>query len=79
MHAVPKDTLGHKCIHYAADWPDALEALEAWYRHALPGATEIDVNKSSLYGSYFKLNGIKLSPGTDFLTIYRMADQKRRR
>ena len=27
------------------------------YRHALPSATEINVNKSGLYRSYFKLNG----------------------
>jgi hypothetical protein len=35
----------------------------------------IDVDKSG-YGSYFKLNGITLSRGIDFFTIYRMVDQK---
>jgi hypothetical protein len=70
------DTLGHKCVHYAADSPDALDAVETGYRDALPGAIEIDVNKSVVYGSYCKLDRTKLSCGTDFLTIYRMADQK---
>ena len=45
---------------------------EAWYRKAFPGAVESDVNEQSLYGSYFKLTGIRLARDTDFLTVYRM-------
>ena len=35
------------------------------------GALESDVNQDSIYGSYFKLTGIKLTRGSDFLTVYR--------
>ena len=73
LDAVPRDTFGHLCVHCAAD---ALESAEAWYCHALGALPRIDVNKSGLYGSYFKLNGTKLSRGTNFLTINQMADQK---
>jgi hypothetical protein len=45
------------------------------FRHTLPGAPEIDVKKSGLYRSYFNERR-KRSRGTDFLTIYRMADQR---
>jgi len=44
--------------------------VEAWYRNALPGAVESDVNENSIYGSYFKLSGIRLTRGNDFLTVY---------
>jgi hypothetical protein len=72
MDGVPRNTLGRQCIHYAADSPDPLETVEAWYRKALPGAMESDVNKDSIYGSYFKLTGIRLTRDNDFLTVYRM-------
>jgi hypothetical protein len=71
MDAVSRNTLGHQCTHFAADSADPLEAVEAWYRKALPGAVESDVNQDSIYGSYFKLTGIKLTKGSDFLTVYR--------
>jgi hypothetical protein len=35
---------------------------------------EGDVNKNSLYGSYFKLTGHRLTRGDDFLTVYRTAN-----
>ena len=72
MDAVPRNTLGRSCTHYAADSADALETVEAWYRQAYPGAVERDVNEQSIYGSYFKLTGIRLSRDNDFLTVYRM-------
>jgi len=72
MDGVLRNTLGRQCTHYAADSPDPLETVEAWYRKALPGAVESDVNKESIYGSYFKLTGIKLTRDNDFLTVYRM-------
>lgn len=71
MDSVPRDTLGRKCIHYAADSEDRLEAVEEWYRHALPQAIETDVNRNSLYGEAFKLTGIRLTVGNDFITLYR--------
>ncbi len=71
MDTVSRSTLGHQCTHFAADSGDSLEMVEAWYRRALPGAVESDVNQDSIYGSYFKLTGIKLTRGSDFLTVYR--------
>jgi hypothetical protein len=74
MDAVARNTLGRQCTHYAAESSDSLEIVEAWYRNALPGAVETDVNQNSIYGSYFKLTGIRLTRGDDFLTVYRMPD-----
>jgi hypothetical protein len=74
MDAVSRETLGHQCTHFTADSGDPLEMVEAWYRKALPGAVESDVNHESIYGSYFKLTGIRLTKGSDFLTVYRTAD-----
>jgi hypothetical protein len=74
MDPVARNTQGRQCTHFAADSPDSLEAVESWYRQALPGAVESDVNKDSIYGSYFKLNGIRLVRGNDFLTVYRLAN-----
>ena len=74
MDSVSRSTLGRQCTHYAAESADPLEAVEAWYRTALPGAVESDVNQNSIYGSYFKLTGIKLTRGNDFLTVYRTAN-----
>jgi hypothetical protein len=74
MDPVSRNTLGHQCTHFAADSGDPLEIVEAWYRKAVPGAVESDVNRDSIYGSYFKLTGIKLTRGRDFLTVYRIAD-----
>jgi hypothetical protein len=76
MDAVPRDTLGHKCIHYAATSPDRLETVEAWYRLALGGATESDINKDSMYGNYFRLVGIRLTRGADLVTVYREENGK---
>ena len=67
---------GQHCIHYQGDTPDALVEVEAWYKKQMPNATIDDVNKNSLYGSWFKLDGIKLLLGNDIVNIYRMANQK---
>jgi hypothetical protein len=74
MDAVSRNTLGRQCTHFAADSGDPLEMVQDWYRKALPGAVESDVNQDSIYGSYFKLTGIRLTRGSDFLTIYRTAN-----
>lgn len=76
MDPVPRDTLGNKCIHYTADTPDPLDSVEAWYRSALPGAVENDVNQNSLYGDFLKLNGIRLTRGADFVTVYRTSNSR---
>jgi hypothetical protein len=65
---------GQHCIHYAGSTPDTLVVVEDWYKQALPNARTEDVNKNSIYGGYFKLDGIKLVIGNDFLTIYRTAN-----
>lgn len=67
---------GQHCIHYSSNSTDALAAVEDWYRKALPGAKVEDVNKDSLYGHYFKLDGIKLLMGNDIVNVYRMGDSK---
>jgi hypothetical protein len=72
MDPVARSTLGRQCTHYAAESGDSLEKVESWYRKALPGAVESDVNENSIYGSYFKLTGIRLTQGNDFLTVYRI-------
>jgi hypothetical protein len=64
---------GQHCMHYAGSTPDALAVVEDWYKKQLPKAHIDDVNKNSLYGGYFKLDGIKMVIGNDFLTIYRTA------
>lgn len=62
---------GKQCIHYASDTDDALVAVEAWYKKALPGATVGDVNKNSPYAPIV-LNGIRLLAGKDVVNIYRL-------
>ena len=66
---------GQHCIQYQADTPDALADVETWYKKQLPSARADDINKDSLYGA-FKLNGVKLLLGNDFVNIYRMANQE---
>jgi hypothetical protein len=65
---------GQHCTHYSTNTTDSLAAVEAWYRKQLSGAKETDVNKDSLYGSNFKLEGIKLIRGNDIVTISKMAN-----
>src|SRR6185312_2656724 len=50
---------GQHCTHYSSSSPDALETVIDWYKKQLPSAKTDDVNKDSLYGSYFKLQGVK--------------------
>ncbi len=66
---------GQHCMHYQGDTPDALADVIAWYKKQMPGAATDDVNKDSLYGSYFKLDGIKLLLGNDIVNVYRMKGQ----
>lgn len=64
---------GQHCTHYSSETPDALAAVIAWYRKALPAAQVQDVNTDSLYGSYFKMDGVKLLVGNDIVNVYRIA------
>jgi hypothetical protein len=66
---------GQHCIHYAASSQDPLKSVIDWYHRQLPSAKEEDVNKNSLYGSYFKLDGVRLLIGNDFINIYRMRNR----
>jgi hypothetical protein len=63
---------GQHCSHYSSHTADALATVIDWYRKALPTARVEDVNKDSLYGSYFKLEGVKLLAGNDIVNVYRM-------
>ena len=67
---------GQHCIHFSSNTPDALAAVEDWYKKTLPNAKIEDVNINSLYGSYFKLDGIKLLVGNDIVNVYRMKNDK---
>jgi hypothetical protein len=67
---------GQSCTHYSTNTPDALAVVEAWYKKQLPSAKILDVNDGAIYGRFFKLDGIRLLVGNDFLTVYRMASQK---
>jgi hypothetical protein len=63
---------GQHCVHYSSHTPDALAVVIDWYKKALPAAKVEDVNKDSLYGSYFKMDGVKLLVGNDIVNLYRI-------
>lgn len=69
------DTLGHWCTRFAADTFAPLEVVEAWYRKTLVNASETDLNNDERYRNYFKLSGIKLALGIDYVAVYRTANQ----
>ena len=69
------DKLGHWCTRFAADTFDPLEVVEAWYRKVLINASETDLNNDERYRNYFKLSGIKLALGIDYVTVYRTVDR----
>jgi hypothetical protein len=76
MDGVTKtDAMGHWCMRFAAETFDALDLVEAWYRKALPLASETDLNHDERYHSYVNLTGIKLAVGIDSVTVFRAADQ----
>jgi hypothetical protein len=73
--AAKTDTLGHWCTRFAAETFDRLDLVEAWYRKALVNASETDLTNDQRYKNYFKLSGIKLALGIDYVTVYTTADQ----
>jgi hypothetical protein len=76
MDAVARtDKMGHWCTRFAAATSDPLDVVEAWYRKALVNASETDLNNDERYSKYFKLAGIKLALGIDYVTVYRSGDR----
>jgi hypothetical protein len=69
------DALGHRCTRFAAETFDSLEMVETWYRKALVGASETDLNHDERYKIYNGLSGIKLAVGVDSVTVYKTANQ----
>lgn len=68
---------GQHCIHFSSNSLDALTTVEDWYKKSLPSAKIEDINRNSMYGSYFKLDGIKLMVDNDIVNVYRMGDSKK--
>lgn len=54
---------------YTAQSTDALETVEAWYRHALPKATEAKDDNNLTHG-------IVLTNGKDKVLVYRLGNSK---
>lgn len=76
MDTVSKtDTLGHWCSRFAAQSSYPLDKVQAWYRKALPLASETNLADDSTYKNYPGLTGIKLALGIDYVTVYRVAGQ----
>jgi hypothetical protein len=71
------DAVGHWCTRFAAETNDGLDMVEAWYRRAMAGASETDLNHDERYKNYVQLSGIKLALGIDSVTVYRAANQPR--
>jgi hypothetical protein len=68
---------GQHCISYMTNTNDSLNVVEEWYKKQLPNAKTDDINHNSLFGSYFKLNGIKLLSGNDLINIYADTDRNK--
>lgn len=69
------DRLGRQCARFAGSTFDTLGAVEAWYRKALPGASETDLRNDENYTAAAALSGIKLAVGVDYVAIYRLSNQ----
>ena len=76
MYGTPTtDTLGHWCTRLVGGSSDSLDAVQAWYRKVLVGASETDLTHDPSYQAYSDLSGIKLSMGLDYVDIYKGARQ----
>ena len=69
------DTLGHWCMRFWADTADSLTTVEAWYRKALTGSTEIDLTHDKIYKNYQGLVGVKIVRGIDYVVVYKTSSQ----
>jgi hypothetical protein len=65
------DTLGHWCMRFWADTADSLTTVEAWYRKALTGSSEIDLMHDKTYKNYSGLVGVKIVLGLDYVVVYK--------
>jgi hypothetical protein len=68
---------GQHCISYMSSSGDALGTVQGWYKKQLPNAKVDDINHNSIFGNYFKLNGIKLLSGDDMVNVYADTDRNR--
>ncbi len=69
------DTLGHWCMRFWADTADSLPTVEAWYRKALTGSSEIDLAHDKIYKNYRGVVGVKIVLGIDYVVVYKTSDQ----
>lgn len=69
------DTLGHWCMRFWADTADSLSTVEAWYRRALIGSSEIDLTHDKTYKNYSGLVGVKIVLGIDYVVVYKTSSQ----
>jgi hypothetical protein len=69
------DTLGHWCMRFWADTADSLTTVEAWYRKALIGASEIDLTHDKTYKNYSGVLGVKIVLGIDYVVVYKTSRQ----
>jgi hypothetical protein len=69
------DTLGHWCMRFWSDTSDSIAAVEAWYRKALLGSSEIDLTHDKTYQNIAGVSGVKLVLGIDYVVVYKTAGQ----
>lgn len=69
------DTLGHWCMRFWADTADSLPTVEAWYRKALTGSSEIDLAHDKIYKNYRGVVGVKIVLGIDYVVVYKTSGQ----
>jgi hypothetical protein len=69
------DTLGHWCMRFWADTADSLPTVEAWYRKALIGSSEIDLTHDKTYKNYSGVIGVKIVLGIDYVVVYKVSSQ----
>jgi hypothetical protein len=69
------DTLGHWCMRFWADTSDSLATVEAWYRKALVGSSEIDLTHDKIYKKYASVVGVKIVLGIDYVVVYKTSTQ----
>jgi len=69
------DTLGHWCMRFWADSADSLATVEAWYRKALIGSSEIDLTHDKTYKNYSGVVGVKIVLGIDYVVVYKTSSQ----
>jgi hypothetical protein len=69
------DALGHWCMRFWADTADSLTSVEAWYRKALIGSSEIDLTHDKTYKNYREIVGVKIVLGIDYVVVYKTSSQ----